>query len=661
MRKVYLLFLLLCIPTVLADSWPYTSESVDLTLKISSHLDLVPKSNAATIKDLTINLTLVPVEYRQQHITSKTSSPQAVLYPTYALFSWADPDAGTLEFSLDSDITLSGEPIRISKKIKFPFEAPPEVEKFTQPSTTIDSDNPAIFALANNLAEGEDDLNIVVFKLAQWTKNNIKYDLSTLTAEVTQKSSWVLQTRQGVCDELTNLFIALNRALGIPAKFVSGVAYTESKLFSENWGAHGWAEVYFPGYGWIPYDVTYGQFAYIDPTHIKLKEGMDAEEASTRYQWLGKDMDILTYPLKFDVLVKEYSGTLPKNQEVIVEPIKTKIAFGSYNLIEAIVRNLQPYYVADELYLSKPPELSIIGEERQQVMLKPHEDKKIFWIVKVDDNLQKNYLYTFPVVIYSADNSSTIASFTSSQKDYFYTLSEIQALQDAREDKEEPTAATNVAMVCEVSPSSLYQNEQAVITCSMRNSGNSLLKDIDVCIEKDCQKATLGIGQQSELAFEFTPIKIGEQDLLAEVYGEEKLASQFIRVDVSDLPTIVISNVSLPDSVEFDDEYTLSFILRKESVSSPNDVTITIDEEGLTKTWTLDQLNTDKSFEITLQGRDLSIGINQLSIKAAYFDENNRPYAVEQIQTITLNKVSAGQRIQIFFNDILKAILRFFR
>src|SRR3989338_5463843 len=146
MRKVYLLFLLLCIPTVLADSWPYTSESVDLTLKISSHLDLVPKSNAANIKDLTINLTLVPVEYRQQHVTSKTSSPQAVFYPTNALFIWSNPDTGTLKFSLDSDITLSGEPIRIPKKIKFPFEAPAEVEKFTKPSTTIDSDNPDIFA-----------------------------------------------------------------------------------------------------------------------------------------------------------------------------------------------------------------------------------------------------------------------------------------------------------------------------------------------------------------------------------------------------------------------------------------------------------------------------------------------------------------------------------
>ena len=124
---------------------------------------------------------------------------------------------------------------------------------------------------------------------------------------------------------------------------------------------------------------------------------------------------------------------------------------------------------------------------------------------------------------------------------------------------------------------------------------------------------------------------------------------------------MAITNFSPPDSVEFDEEYSLSFILRKESVSSPNDVTITIDEEGLTKTWTLDQLNTDKSFEITLQGRDLSVGINQLSIRASYFDDNDRPYAIEQIQTITLNKVSAGQRIQIFFNDILKAILRFFR
>ena len=99
------------------------------------------------------------------------------------------------------------------------------------------------------------------------------------------------------------MLIALNRALGIPARFISGVSYTNSDLFTEKWGPHGWAEVYFPGYGWIPFDVTYGEYGFVDPTHIRLKESLDATEASTSYQWLSTNVDLKTAPLDFEVNV----------------------------------------------------------------------------------------------------------------------------------------------------------------------------------------------------------------------------------------------------------------------------------------------------------------------------------------------------------------------
>ena len=54
-------------------------------------------------------------------------------------------------------------------------------------------------------------------------RKNVKYDITTSTEDVSQKSSWVLKNKIGVCDEITNLFISLNRASGIPARFVSGV------------------------------------------------------------------------------------------------------------------------------------------------------------------------------------------------------------------------------------------------------------------------------------------------------------------------------------------------------------------------------------------------------------------------------------------------------
>lgn len=74
--------------------------------------------------------------------------------------------------------------------------------------------------------KGESDYYKVVYELSDWTKTNIDYDLNTITAKAVKKSSWVLENRQGVCDELTNLFISMLRSVGIPARFVTGMVYT---------------------------------------------------------------------------------------------------------------------------------------------------------------------------------------------------------------------------------------------------------------------------------------------------------------------------------------------------------------------------------------------------------------------------------------------------
>src|SRR3989338_5480956 len=210
------------------DDWFHSSENLILNVDVSSKATIKPTSSDYSVKYINVNLSHYPYEDFDQKILGLDVNPEA---------------------KLENNVML-----------------------FTKPSEIINSDDEDVIGYASEIAEGEDDLYAVVHKAAEWTKNNIKYDLSTLTAEVSQKASWVIDNRQGVCDELTSLFIAMLRSVGIPAKFVSGVAYTESELFPDNWGSHGWAEVYFPGYGWVPYDVTYGQFGYIDPTHVKLKE-----------------------------------------------------------------------------------------------------------------------------------------------------------------------------------------------------------------------------------------------------------------------------------------------------------------------------------------------------------------------------------------------------
>ncbi|MFK4423539.1 DUF3488 and DUF4129 domain-containing transglutaminase family protein [Bacillus sp. RC51] len=80
---------------------------------------------------------------------------------------------------------------------------------------------------------------------------------------------FLFDTKSGYCNNFSTSMIVLLRSAGIPARWVKG--YTEGTLENtlastegenvykiENNNAHSWVEVYFPGYGWIPFEPTKG-------------------------------------------------------------------------------------------------------------------------------------------------------------------------------------------------------------------------------------------------------------------------------------------------------------------------------------------------------------------------------------------------------------------
>lgn len=75
----------------------------------------------------------------------------------------------------------------------------------------------------------------------------------------------VIKKRQGDCTEHAALFVTLARAVGLPAREVSGVIYMgdDHKAF----GGHAWVEVALDG-RWISMDPTWNQ-TKIDATHIR--------------------------------------------------------------------------------------------------------------------------------------------------------------------------------------------------------------------------------------------------------------------------------------------------------------------------------------------------------------------------------------------------------
>lgn len=75
---------------------------------------------------------------------------------------------------------------------------------------------------------------------------------------------FLFDSRVGYCDNFSTAMIVLSRALGIPTRWAKGFnmgtlqfdADGEGFYQVTNANAHSWPEVFFPGYGWIPFEPT---------------------------------------------------------------------------------------------------------------------------------------------------------------------------------------------------------------------------------------------------------------------------------------------------------------------------------------------------------------------------------------------------------------------
>ena len=657
MNKIILFLLVtLTVPSLIyaqEDNWFFNSENLVIKIDVSSEAKINPISSDYSVKYININLSHYPYEYFGQEVVSFDFKPDAKIENNALLFSWQAPK-DKINFSYNAKIKTRNDIVKVKEKIPFPIlDLSEELIPYTEPSEIIDSNDEDVIGFAAEIAEGEDDLYVIVHKMAEWTKSNIKYDLSTLTAEVSQKASWVLDNRQGVCDELTSLFIAMLRSLGIPAKFVSGVAYTESELFADNWGSHGWAEVYFPGYGWGPYDVTYGQFGYIDPTHVKLKESVDSNEPSVQYKWVASNIDLDTEQLDIKASVEEKIGRIQDVINLDAGVLKENIGFGSYNLIEAILENTEDYYTSSEIYLSRPKEVEIIGKAFKNVLLKPNEKKSVFWIVKLADELQKNFIYTFPVTVGTIKGSESSTEFRSKKDDITYTLAEISSILKQKEEEEEKTYSRDVEIECDINRNEFYSYENAFVQCKIKNVGNTNLKNLNVCFESDCEKADLSIMQEKRFNYTVEKEIAGKQESIFKVQNPGVSKADYVEYTVLDAPEIEISSIEFPNEAEYNDNFKIEFLLDKKSFSVPKNAVITIKQNSFENQWTIEELPEGRKFAINMEGKNLKKGANEFAINVEFEDGNGKKYETEEKFAIELVNVTFVQNILLDLNQFV--------
>ena len=118
-----------------------------------------------------------------------------------------------------------------------------------------------IVRLAIEIVALDRDPRVMATKLNQWVHDSV----ADIVMASPPNAVATARSRRGDSNEHTQLFIALARAIRIPARFASGLLYVKGKFYY-----HAWPEVWLGD--WVAVDPTFGQFP-ADAGHLRFVLG----------------------------------------------------------------------------------------------------------------------------------------------------------------------------------------------------------------------------------------------------------------------------------------------------------------------------------------------------------------------------------------------------
>ena len=204
--------------------------------------------------------------YSQVNITRvSTALPYLVPYYAGGSSGWEEDDTQVFggnwnsytryyipyEYSAAGALSLQGSQYEAPEKIyrKFVHEYYVDLPEDTKN---------ALLQAAKKSGLNADDPEIVE-KVAKLVQRTVEYDLSFEEYEDDFAVYFFTKARKGICQHYATAATAMYRALGIPARYVTGFvrdlkAEKTSTVIARQ--AHAWVEVYIDGMGWVQVEVT---------------------------------------------------------------------------------------------------------------------------------------------------------------------------------------------------------------------------------------------------------------------------------------------------------------------------------------------------------------------------------------------------------------------
>ena len=167
------------------------------------------------------------------------------------------------------------------------------------------------FLLQQHRSVYEQALNIVgdapspyaaAIGLEQWLRNTGGFTYDELpdapSGDQPPLAEFVLVGKNGYCQQYAGSMALMLRLLGVPSRVAAGFVPGDYSEALDQWtvtdrDAHTWVEVWFPGFGWLPFDPTPGRGELVDTYSTSSADfTLDAEQAGAASDVIAASPDL---------------------------------------------------------------------------------------------------------------------------------------------------------------------------------------------------------------------------------------------------------------------------------------------------------------------------------------------------------------------------------
>jgi len=158
----------------------------------------------------------------------------------------------------------------------------PELMDYLKPTEQVQSNNPRIRELASQLTSNVKTEFDAVQRVIAWIVDHVHY----VTPPAKYDAVYSLESGKGNCQNFSHLTAALLRAVGIPVRIINGVTFNQpfdiawpkgTLTFKMGQGRHSWVEVWFPEFGWVPFDPQ-NTMLFVSTRYLRIEVGVDNNE-----------------------------------------------------------------------------------------------------------------------------------------------------------------------------------------------------------------------------------------------------------------------------------------------------------------------------------------------------------------------------------------------